>query len=81
MYHLILLFTLFLIFLSMVPLDSHSHRSGCHRWHSCPSHTGSYECGDLGHDDYCSNNDDSDEENDNDNDNDNDKERENDNEN
>lgn len=28
-----------------------AHRSGCHRWHSCPSDTGSYVCGDLG---YCS---------------------------
>jgi endonuclease YncB( thermonuclease family) len=28
-----------------------THRSGCHRWHSCPSDTGSYVCGDLG---YCS---------------------------
>jgi hypothetical protein len=27
------------------------HQSGCHRWHSCPSDTGSYVCGDLG---YCS---------------------------
>jgi micrococcal nuclease len=28
-----------------------AHRSGCHRWHSCPSDSGSYVCGDLG---YCS---------------------------
>ncbi len=28
-----------------------AHRSGCHRWHSCPSDTGSSVCGDLG---YCS---------------------------
>jgi hypothetical protein len=28
-----------------------AHRSGCHRWHSCPSDTGSYVCGDSG---YCS---------------------------
>jgi hypothetical protein len=28
-----------------------AHQSGCHRWHSCPSDTGSYVCGDLG---YCS---------------------------
>lgn len=26
-----------------------AHRSGCHRWHSCPSDTGSYTCGDLGY--------------------------------
>lgn len=28
-----------------------AHRSGCHRWHSCPSDSGSYVCGDIG---YCS---------------------------
>ena len=33
--------------------DSFAHRSGCHRWHSCPSDSGSYECGDLGYDNYC----------------------------
>jgi len=64
MYKIILVFTILVVFLPMVPLDSHSHRSGFHRWHSCPSHTGSYQCGDLGHDDYCSNNNDSEEEND-----------------
>jgi micrococcal nuclease len=30
-----------------------AHRDGCHRWHSCPSDTGSYVCGDLGYDDEC----------------------------
>lgn len=30
-----------------------AHRSGCHRWHSCPSDTGSYVCGDLGYFTYC----------------------------
>ena len=36
-------------------LASHAsaHRSGCHRWHSCPSDTGSYVCGDLGYNTYC----------------------------
>lgn len=33
------------------PADA--HRDGCHRWHSCPSDTGSYVCGDLGYDTYC----------------------------
>jgi endonuclease YncB( thermonuclease family) len=33
--------------------DSFAHRSGCHRWHSCPSDSGSYTCGDLGYDTYC----------------------------
>lgn len=30
-----------------------AHRNGCHRWHSCPSDTGSYVCGDLGYYTYC----------------------------
>lgn len=30
-----------------------AHRSGCHRWHSCPSDTGSYVCGDLGYTSDC----------------------------
>jgi hypothetical protein len=30
-----------------------AHQSGCHRWHSCPSDTGSYVCGDLGYDSQC----------------------------
>jgi hypothetical protein len=35
----------------LLPVDAGAHRSACHRWHSCPSDTGSYMCGDLG---YCS---------------------------
>lgn len=30
-----------------------AHRDGCHRWHSCPSDSGSYVCGDLGNDSEC----------------------------
>lgn len=30
-----------------------AHRSGCHRWHSCPSDSGSYICGDLGYSTFC----------------------------
>ena len=30
-----------------------AHRDGCHRWHSCPSDSGSYECWDLGYTTYC----------------------------
>lgn len=30
-----------------------AHRSGCHRYHSCPSDTGSYVCGDLGNYSQC----------------------------
>lgn len=32
-----------------------AHRSGCHRWHSCPSDSGSYSCGDWGYSNYCGN--------------------------
>jgi len=32
-----------------------AHRSGCHRYHSCPSDTGSYVCGDLGNYSQCPN--------------------------
>lgn len=48
----LLLTSLFLIVL--IPLSTVSaHRSGCHRWHSCPSDTGSYVCGDLGYTSGC----------------------------
>jgi endonuclease YncB( thermonuclease family) len=30
-----------------------AHQSGCHTYHSCPSDTGSYVCGDLGNDSQC----------------------------
>lgn len=33
--------------------SAEAHRSGCHRWHSCPSDSGSYVCGDLGYDSEC----------------------------
>jgi hypothetical protein len=29
--------------------QAEAHRDGCHRWHTCPSDTGSYVCGDLGY--------------------------------
>ena len=35
----------------LIAVNCHAHRSGCHRWHSCPSDSGSYVCGDSG---YCS---------------------------
>lgn len=37
---------------SLVP-QAFSHQSGCHRWHSCPSDSGSYVCGDLGYTSQC----------------------------
>ena len=40
-----------LVVFSFSPLISDAHRSGCHRWHSCPSDRGTYTCGDIG---YCS---------------------------
>src|SRR5882724_5420908 len=40
-----------LILLTAVLTSTEAHRSGCHRWHSCPSDHGTYTCGDLG---YCS---------------------------
>ena len=36
--------------------DAAAHRSGCHRWHSCPSDSGSYTCGDTGKCSYCPDN-------------------------
>jgi hypothetical protein len=41
-----------LVLLSM-PVGVSAHQSGCHRWHSCPSDTGSYVCGDLGYYSQC----------------------------
>ena len=35
------------------PVQADAHRDGCHRWHSCPSDTGSYVCGDLGYYSQC----------------------------
>lgn len=43
---LVLLVVVFVF--TLVP-QAEAHRSGCHRWHSCPSDTGSYVCGDLGY--------------------------------
>lgn len=44
-----IIFTLFFF----VPQISYEHQDGCHRWHSCPSDSASYICGDLGFDNYC----------------------------
>lgn len=41
------------IALASSPPTALAHRSGCHRWHSCPSDTGSYTCGDWGYYNYC----------------------------
>lgn len=39
---------IFLLFFTFTDF-AFAHRSGCHRWHSCPSDSGSYTCGDSGH--------------------------------
>ena len=52
---LLALLLMSLVFVSLVPIKelSYAHRDGCHRWHSCPSDSGSYVCGDLGYIDEC----------------------------
>jgi len=49
----IVLFTT--VFVSFIPSEYvvYAHKDGCHRWHSCPSDSGSYVCGDMGIDTYC----------------------------
>jgi endonuclease G len=39
-----------------ISLTATSHRSSCHRWHSCPSDRGTYTCGDTGHCSDCPDN-------------------------
>jgi hypothetical protein len=39
--------------LAVAPAPASAHRDGCHRWHSCPSDTGSYVCADLGYTSEC----------------------------
>lgn len=46
-----LLITLFAVLLN--PASALAHQSGCHRWHSCPSDSGSYICGDTGYTSGC----------------------------
>lgn len=40
-------------FLALPVAPAEAHRDGCHRWHSCPSDSGSYVCGDLGYWNEC----------------------------
>ena len=42
--------------ITLHPTIVDAHRSGCHRWHSCPSDSGSYTCGDTGHCSGCPDN-------------------------
>ena len=48
--------TVLLIPLCALSFQANAHRSGCHRWHSCPSDSGSYVCGDTGYCNYCPDN-------------------------
>lgn len=50
---LLIILPIVLALFFFVPPTSDAHRDGCHRWHSCPSDSGSYVCGDLGYDNYC----------------------------
>jgi hypothetical protein len=43
------IFSFILSFLLFSASGVFAHQDGCHRWHSCPSDTGSYTCGDLGY--------------------------------
>lgn len=43
------------VLLVLAPTIVYAHQDGCHRWHSCPSDTGSYVCGDLGYYSECPN--------------------------
>ncbi|MDQ3089794.1 MAG: hypothetical protein M3Q24_01400 [bacterium] len=45
--------TLVVLSFTLLPTIAYAHRSGCHRWHSCPSDSGSYVCGDLGYTSGC----------------------------
>ena len=49
-------FIIIIIFFCILPFSLNAHRSGCHRWHSCPSDSGSYIYGDIGYCSYCPDN-------------------------
>ena len=52
----LLALTFLFLFSGFYVVIAEAHRSGCHRWHSCPSDSGSYICGDTGHCSGCPNN-------------------------
>lgn len=47
------IFIFFGLAVSINVTTASAHQSGCHRWHSCPSDSGSYTCGDTGYSNYC----------------------------
>ena len=56
MKHRIIISIIIIVFtFSLIPI-SFAHQDGCHRWHSCPSDSGSYTCGDTGHCSECPDN-------------------------
>lgn len=55
-YKFVIIFLVILVSVSIYQAPAFAHRSGCHRWHSCPSDTGSYTCGDTGYCSECSDN-------------------------
>ena len=46
---IILILVMIVFGLFVGSFQASAHRSGCHRWHSCPSDSGSYTCGDAGY--------------------------------
>jgi len=54
MKNIVLIFLITLII--SVPIFADAHQDGCHRWHSCPSDSGSYTCGDTGNCSECNDN-------------------------
>lgn len=53
---ILILLPILTILLFFVPSVSYEHQDACHRWHSCPSDSGSYVCGDAGNCSECPNN-------------------------
>lgn len=49
----LLLLVPLILSIGLVPIMADAHQSGCHRWHSCPSDSDNYSCGDIGYSKYC----------------------------
>lgn len=56
MYKILVIILVFALFTLALQDNAFAHQSGCHRWHSCPSDSGSYTCGDKGYCSQCQNN-------------------------
>lgn len=55
-YKFVMILLVAIIAVSIYQAPAFAHRSGCHSWHSCPSDTGRYTCGDTGYCSQCPNN-------------------------